>query len=142
MKKTHHCGELNENDVRKSVRLIGWINSIRDHGGLFFVDLRDREGITQLVFDPKNPELSAINTLRDESVIEVEGEVTLRPQETINCKLKTGKVEVVVKKLIVHNICEVLPFPLEDNKADAVGEDLRLTYRYLDLRRSKKAPEV
>ena len=137
MKKTHHCGELNENDVRKSVRLIGWINSIRDHGGLFFVDLRDREGITQLVFDPKNPELSAINTLRDESVIEVEGEVTLRPQETINCKLKTGKVEVVVKKLIVHNICEVLPFPLEDNKADAVGEDLRLTYRYLDLRRSK-----
>ena len=137
MKKTHHCGELNENDVRKSVRLIGWVNSIRDHGGLFFVDLRDREGITQLVFDPKNSELSAINMLRDESVIEVEGEVTLRPQETINCKLKTGKVEVVVKKLIVHNICEVLPFPLEDNKADAVGEDLRLTYRYLDLRRSK-----
>ena len=90
MKKTHHCGELNENDVRESVRLIGWINSIRDHGGLFFVDLRDREGITQLVFDPKNPELSAINTLRDESVIEVEGEVTLRPQETINCMLKTG----------------------------------------------------
>lgn len=98
---------------------------------MFFVDLRYREGITQLVFDPKNPELSAINTLRDESVIEVEGEVTLR-----NSKLKTGKIEVVVKKLVVHNICEVLPFPLEDNKAD-VGEDLRLTYRYLDLHRSK-----
>ena len=106
------------------MRLIGWINSIHDNSGLFFVDLRDRKGIT-LVFDHKNPELSSIDMLFDELVIEVEGEVTLRPQETLNCKLKAGKVEVVVKKLIDHNICEILSFLLEDNKTDVVEEDLR-----------------
>lgn len=119
------------------MRLIGWINSINYQSGLFLIDLLDREGISQLVLDPKNLELSAVNILVDESVIEVEGEVTLRRKETVNSKLKTEKFEVIVKKLIVHNICNVLPFPLTDNKADSVREDLHLMYRYLDLLRSK-----
>lgn len=117
--------------------MIGWINSINYQSGLFLIDLLDREGISQLILDQKNPELSAINILVDESVIEVEGEVTLRRKETVNNMLKTEKFEVIVKKLIVHNICNVLPLPLTDNKADSVREDLHLMYRYLDLLRSK-----
>jgi len=132
-KRTHNCGELNGSHQKNSVVLMGWVQSLRDHGGLCFIDLRDREGITQLVLDPGVFE-DDINKLRPESVIEVEGVVELRPSETINRNLPTGDIEVHVQKLIIHNICQVLPFPL-DEKAEKVSEDLRLTYRYLDLRR-------
>ena len=124
---------MNKSHQKNSVVLMGWVQSLRDHGGLCFIDLRDREGITQLVLDPEVFE-SDINRLRPESVIEVHGVVELRPSETINRSLPTGDIEVHVQKLIIHNVCQVLPFPL-DEKAEKVSEDLRLTYRYLDLRR-------
>ncbi|MDR2628962.1 MAG: aspartate--tRNA ligase [Puniceicoccales bacterium] len=137
MKKSHHCNQLTVDDIGAKVRLIGWVHAIRDHGGLFFIDLRDREGITQLVFDPSNDRLQAVHSLRDESVIEICGTVSQRPPDTVNGKITTGAIEVVVDELIIHNVCDVLPFPMSDLKIDGVGEDLRLTYRYLDLRRPK-----
>ncbi len=136
MKRTHTCNELHAQHVGETVKLIGWIQSIRDHGGLTFIDLRDREGITQIVFDPQNDNLQSIKDLRDESVIEIIGIVSKRPENTINNRLFTGSIEVVANSITVHNICDVLPFPL-DEKTDNVNEDLRLAYRYLDLRRQK-----
>lgn len=112
---------------------MGWVQSLRDHGGLCFIDLRDREGITQLVLDP-NQFQEALTALKPESVIEVCGTVRRRPQETVNKRITTGEIEVQVNGIEIHNICQTLPFPLDD-KADRVSEDLRLTYRYLDLRR-------
>ncbi len=136
MQRTHHCAELTQSDTGRDVVLIGWINAVRDHGGLVFVDLRDRAGLTQVVLDPQNTALAAIiPTLRDESVIEIAGKVQPRPPETINPKLATGHIEVHASRITVHNHCATLPFPLEDEKAEKVNEDLRLTYRYLDLRR-------
>ena len=132
-KRTHNCGALNKSHEAQGVVLMGWVQSLRDHGGLCFIDLRDREGITQLVLDPQRFG-NQIAELKPESVIEIHGTVTLRPAETINSNLPTGEIEVQVKDLIIHNICHTLPFPL-DEKAEKVSEDLRLTYRYLDLRR-------
>ena len=131
--RTHRCNVLRRTDEGRSVVLIGWVHSIRDHGGLCFVDLRDREGITQLVLDPQVFE-KEISALKPESVIGVHGTVRLRPLETVNAALPTGDIEVSVEKLTLHNLCQTLPFPL-DEKAEKVSEDLRLTYRYLDLRR-------
>ncbi len=139
MRRTHHCSELTSAHAGKQVTLIGWVNTVRDHGGLIFVDLRDREGITQIVFDPNNAQFADVgHRLKDESVIEVTGKVELRPAETVNSKLVTGEIEVVASKLTIHNTCSVLPFPMDDAQADKVNEDLRLTYRYLDLRRPSR----
>ena len=132
-KRTHSCGALNKSHEAQAVVLMGWVQSLRDHGGLCFIDLRDREGITQLVLDPQKFG-TQIADLKPESVIEIHGAVALRPNETINYNLSTGEIEVHVKDLIIHNTCQTLPFPL-DEKAEKVSEDLRLTYRYLDLRR-------
>ncbi|MDR0418468.1 MAG: aspartate--tRNA ligase [Puniceicoccales bacterium] len=138
MRRSYHCGALTRKNMGEVVRLIGWIQSIRDHGGLIFVDLRDRKGITQIVFDPKNDVYSTLlPVLKDESVIEISGMVNLRPNDTANPHIATGEIEIVADMLKIHNIAETLPFPLEDSKADKVSEDLRLTYRYLDLRRPK-----
>ncbi len=138
MKRTHHCNELGKKNQGHSVTLIGWVQSIRDHGGLIFVDLRDREGITQIVFDPRKAQFANIShTVKDESVIEIVGSVESRPTETINNRLATGEIEVHAESVIIHNICKTLPFPLEDERADRVNEDLRLTHRYLDLRRPR-----
>jgi aspartyl-tRNA synthetase len=138
MKRTHHCGELNQAQVGREVTLIGWVNAVRDHGGLVFVDLRDREGITQVVLDPQSAAFVAAQPgLHDESVLQVTGKVELRPPETVNAKLATGSIEVVAAGVTVHNVCATLPFPLDDELADKVNEDLRLTYRYLDLRRPR-----
>ncbi len=136
MKRTHHCCELTKDDADKEVVLVGWIATVRDHGGILFIDLRDREGLTQIVFDPdlfESPE--SLQQLKPESVIEIKGNVKPRSVETVNPNLKTGEIEVFAQTLIIHNVSQVLPFPLEDEKADKVNEDLRLTYRYLDLRR-------
>ncbi|MDR2372345.1 MAG: aspartate--tRNA ligase [Puniceicoccales bacterium] len=138
MRRTHHCSALTKKDVGKSVHLIGWIQSIRDHGGLIFVDLRDREGITQIVLDPKNDAYAPLlPTFKDESVIEISGTVRLRPDDTANSHIATGEIEIIADALKICNIANTLPFPLEDSKADKVNEDLRFTYRYLDLRRPK-----
>ena len=136
MKRTHDCNELRPENAGSSANLIGWIDSLRDHGGVFFLDLRDREGKTQVVLDPDNAELSALfSKLKPESVIEVSGEVRSRDEGTVNTNLPTGGIELFAKSITVHNQSKTPPFPLDDS-ADKVSEDLRLSYRYLDLRRS------
>lgn len=135
MKRSHNCNQLRKENAGSSATLIGWIDSLRDHGGVFFLDLRDREGKTQVVLDPENQTLSELfSKLKPESVIEVSGEVRNRDTGTENANLETGDVELFANGIIVHNQSKTPPFPLDDS-ADKVGEDLRLTYRYLDLRR-------
>ncbi len=139
MKRTHHCAQLTKADIGASVSLSGWVDSIRDHGGIIFIDLRDRKGITQVKFDPKaNAELGARAAhLRPESVASVSGSVVARPEGTVNAAMPTGGVEVDAAQLEILNASETPPFPLDDAGGDKVNEDMRLTYRYLDLRRPK-----
>ena len=137
MKRTNTCNELTSADKGKSVTLIGWVQSVRDHGGIIFVDLRDREGITQVVFHPECPVYRDAQKLKDESVIQIFGTVAMRENDTVNPSLKTGEIEGVADNMIIHNGCETLPFPLDNERADKVNEDLRLQYRYLDLRRPR-----
>lgn len=138
MLRTHNCNCLSAADAGKKVTLIGWVDTVRDLGGVRFVDLRDREGITQIVFNPSNAEVHEIaKGLKDESVIQVTGTVTLREAETVNEKLATGTIEVVAEEIVIENVCAPLPFPMEDDKADRVNEDLRGEFRYLDIRRPR-----
>ena len=137
MKRTHHCSQLTKEDAGKSVQLCGWVDSVRDHGGILFIDLRDREGLTQIVLDPANKELEAkFSFIKPESVIAVSGVVNERLGDTVNEALATGAIEVHAETLEILNISKTPPFPMDDS-ADKVGEDLRMTYRYLDLRRSR-----
>ena len=139
MKRSHHCAQLRTADIGAAVSLSGWVDSIRDHGGIIFIDLRDRKGVTQFKFDPKsNAELGArAGRLRPESVASVAGKVVARPEGTVNAAMPTGEVEVNAAELEILNMSETPPFPLDDEGGDRVNEDLRLTYRYLDLRRPK-----
>ncbi|MEP7249767.1 MAG: aspartate--tRNA ligase [Spartobacteria bacterium] len=134
MYRTHHCNALRAEDIDVQVTLSGWVHSRRDHGGVVFIDLRDREGLTQVVFRPEeNAEVAkAAHHLRDEDVIQVEGRVAPRLTGTQNPNLATGAIEVLPARLTILNRAEVLPFPLD---AGNINEDLRLTYRYFDLRR-------
>ncbi|HEV3064598.1 MAG TPA: aspartate--tRNA ligase [Chthoniobacterales bacterium] len=134
MYRTHHCNELRASNVGQEVKLAGWVDSRRDHGGVIFIDLRDREGLTQVVFRPEEfPEVAAsAHTLRSEDVVQIVGKVALRLEGTQNPKLTTGEIEVVASSLNILNRSEVLPFPLD---SEVGNEDLRLTHRYLDLRR-------
>lgn len=134
-RRTHTCGELRLQDVGKTVTLCGWVHAYRDHGGLVFIDLRDRYGMTQVVFDPAtDPEMHALaRDLRSEWVIAVEGTVTARPQGTRNPKLATGDIEVRAQSLEVLNRADTPPF--EISSTEPVNEEVRLRYRYLDLRR-------
>jgi aspartyl-tRNA synthetase len=129
------CGDLRKDDVGTTVELNGWVNRRRDHGGLIFIDLRDRDGITQIVFDPQHPAFSEAEKLRNEDVLRVRGGVRNRPGGTENAKLATGNVEVGVEELEVLNRSLVPPFPV--NSDEDVDENLRLEYRYLDLRRPR-----
>jgi aspartyl-tRNA synthetase len=139
MKRTHHCNELRPAHIGKTVTLSGWVHSRRDLGGLIFIDVRDREGRTQTVYDPSvmRPEVfNLASSLRSESVITVTGEVRLRPPGTTNPKIATGTVELAVTNLELLNQAAVLPFPIDDPEAASkVNEELRLQHRYLDLRR-------
>ena len=143
MKRTHHCNELRPEHAGLTVTLTGWVHSRRDLGGVLFIDLRDREGRTQTVFDPQDlpKEVFEVAThLHAESVIEIIGKVRVRPAGTNNDKIKTGQIEVLVKEMVVLNHAEVLPFPVDDPEvASKVNEELRLQYRYLDLRRPEMA---
>ncbi len=134
--KKQGCTELNESDIGKTALLAGWASTIRDLGGIIFVELRDKTGLFQLVADPTiNPEVHKIlSKIKPEYVIQVEGEITKRPDDTINNKLKTGTIEMYPESVNVLSIAQTLPFVLDD---DNVSEDVRLKYRYLDLRREK-----
>ena len=134
--RTHHCNALRPAHIGQTVTLTGWVNSARDHGGVIFVDLRDREGMTQVVFRPEeNPTAAeASHELRDEDVIQLVGKVEKRLEGTTNANIETGEIEIVVTEFKVLNKAAVLPFHLDK---DLSNEDLRLKYRYLDLRRSR-----
>jgi aspartyl-tRNA synthetase len=134
--RTHTCGELRKIHVGQTVQLCGWVSVRRDHGGLVFIDLRDRYGLTQVVFNPeKNPDVHQVaKDLRPEFVILVQGNVSERPKGTENSKLPTGEIEVLAQYLEILGSAQTPPFPIED--LTEVSEDLRLKYRYLDLRRS------
>ncbi len=133
--RTHLCGEVSTKEIGSGIKLVGWTNKWRDHGGVVFIDLRDRSGLVQVVFSPEvDVEIhKAAHRIRNEFVIQVEGEVRERPEGTVNPSIATGQVEVVVKKLKVLNECKPLPFMVED-ETDA-SESLRYKHRYLDLRR-------
>lgn len=139
MKRTHHCAQLTAADLGATVSLIGWVDTVRDQGGIIFVDLRDRRGVTQIQLEPHdNAALGqVIKHLKPESVIEVAGKVIRRPAGTENAALPTGEIEVNATAVEIHNVADTPPFPLDDAGGDKVNEDLRLTYRYLDLRRPK-----
>jgi aspartyl-tRNA synthetase len=139
MKRTHHCGELTPADLGRTASLVGWVDSLRDQGGIIFIDLRDRRGITQVKLEPNsNADAGArAAQLKPESVIGVTGRVVRRPEGTANPNLPTGEVEVDATTIEIFNLSETPPFPLDDAGGDKVNEDLRLTYRYLDLRRPR-----
>src|SRR3990170_3406165 len=115
-KRTDYCGSLGVEDLEREVILMGWVQSKRDHGGLIFVDLRDREGIIQVVYNPQlNIEAhQKAGLLKDEWIVAVKGTVTRRPQETINPNIKTGEIEITVKEIRILNTSKVLPFPIEN----------------------------
>ncbi len=139
--RTHHCNALRSSDVGSSVTRSGWVASRRDHGGVIFIDLRDREGLTQVVFRPEeNPAVAELShQLRSEDVVRVSGLVARRLAGTENPRLLTGEIEVVAGTLEILNSADVLPFPIDERIAN---EDLRLTYRYLDLRRPEMAANL
>ncbi len=134
MYRTHTCNELRKIDIGKQVTLAGWVHVSRDHGGVIFIDLRDREGLMQVVFRPEeNAEVAKeAHHLRSEDVIEVTGRVAARVPGTENPKLATGDIEVIPNRLRILNRADALPFPID---AEIHNEDLRMTYRYYDLRR-------
>ncbi|MGX0909690.1 aspartate--tRNA ligase [Staphylococcus caprae] len=139
-KRTTYCGLVTEELLNEKVTLKGWVHNRRDLGGLIFVDLRDREGIVQIVFNPDFSEeaLKVAETVRSEYVVEVEGVVTKRDAETVNPKIKTGQVEVQVSNIEVINKSETPPFAINEENVN-VDENIRLKYRYLDLRRQELA---
>jgi aspartyl-tRNA synthetase len=134
--RTHTCGELRSTQVGADATLLGWVHRVRDLGGVLFIDVRDRAGVTQVVFDKDDEALIAkAKRLRSEFVVGVVGKVRRRSPETVNPKLPTGEVEIVVKQLAVLNEAKTPPFPIADETP--VSEDVRLKYRYLDLRRPR-----
>src|ERR1700722_11670118 len=131
MRRTHHCGQLSKAELGATVTLLGWVDSVRDHGGILFIDLRDRKGITQVKFDPQVSQGLAAQAaqVKPESVISVTGKVVPRPEGTVNPALPTGEIEVDATALEILNLSDTPPFPLDDAGGDKVNEDLRLTYR-------------
>ena len=143
MNRTNVCGELRLSNVDNIVNLAGWVSRRRDHGGLIFVDLRDRSGIVQIVFDEATLGAEAFDlaeTLRNEFVVQVSGTVRARSEDTINPKMATGEIEVVVSKLNILNKAKTPPFYIQDGID--VDENVRLKYRYLDLRRPEMQQNI
>ncbi len=139
--RSHYCGELNEAHVDQEVTLCGWVHRRRDHGGVIFLDLRDRDGISQVVFDPDTVESFAIaEGVRNEFVVKVVGRVRLRPEGTMNADMPTGKIEVLGKQLEILNEARTPAFQLDEHAE--VGEDVRLRFRYIDLRRPEMAERL
>lgn len=142
-KRDYWCGDLTENNIGETVRLLGWVDTVRDHGGVIFINLRDREGIVQVVFDPSkidNQLYEKAKRLKSEYVIGVRGLVSRRPAGTENPKLKTGNIEILAQELLILNTSKPLPFQIEDDIK--VNEETRLRYRYLDLRRERMKKNI
>jgi len=138
--RTHYCGELNQQDIGQVVSVCGWVNRRRDHGGVIFVDLRDKKGMLQVVFDPDDAAMfSLAESLRNEFVLKVDGIVRIRPEGTLNKDMPTGEIELLAQNLQVLNVSETPPFQLDD---DEVHDDLRLRYRYIDLRRPEMQKRI
>jgi aspartyl-tRNA synthetase len=135
--RTHTCGELTASDVGEEVSLAGWVHKRRDHGGIIFIDLRDRYGRTQITFDPAIDEVSwkEADKLRSEWVVNVSGVVCARPKDMVNDKLPTGEIEVSARTVKILNKSQTPPFEIEEENADEINENLRLQYRFIDLRR-------
>lgn len=131
--RTHTCGQLRAEHVGQTVRLSGWVNRKRDHGGLLFIDLRDHYGMTQCVIDMSSPLMSIVEHVKNESVVTVTGKVVARPDETLNERLPTGAVEMDIAEFVVQSAAD--PLPMQVNAEADTGEDVRLKYRFLDLRR-------
>ncbi|MCI5168215.1 MAG: aspartate--tRNA ligase, partial [Candidatus Electrothrix sp. GM3_4] len=138
LRRTHDCNTLGLDNLDQEVVLMGWVLRRRDHGGVIFIDLRDRYGITQVVFNPEiNPDVhSKAHQLRSEWVLAITGKVEARPGDMANTKLKTGEIEVRVNDLRILNTSKTPPFPLDEDSE--ISDNIRLQYRYLDLRR----PEI
>lgn len=132
--RTHYCGDINETSIDDTVTFCGWVHRRRDHGGVIFLDVRDREGIVQVVFDPDTVDaFNVADSVRSEYVVQIVGRVRGRPDGAINDNMRTGKIEILGKEITVLNKAQTPPFPL-DGYTD-VGEDIRLKYRYMDMRR-------
>ena len=138
--RSHYCGKVTEELIDQEVTLCGWVNRRRDHGGVIFIDLRDREGLVQVVFDPDRAEIFEIaEQVRNEYVLRMTGRVRLRPEGTANPELTSGKIEILGLDLEVLNASETPPFQLDDT---GVNDDLRLQYRYVDLRRDEMQQRI
>ena len=138
--RTHYCGELRAEHIGKTVTMCGWVDRRRDHGGVIFIDLRDRTGIVQIASNPeKTPQsYSQIDSLRNEYVVQVTGIITQRPEESLNSKLPTGEVEIYADEVkLLSAVSQQLPFQVSSTDTESVKEELRLKYRYLDLRRER-----
>jgi aspartyl-tRNA synthetase len=138
--RTHYCGELQGKNIGETVTLCGWVDRRRDHGGVIFLDLRDRTGIVQIVSDPdRTPDSYGLaEKLRNEYVVQIEGRVTQRPEDSLNPKIATGEIEIYADKIeLLNGINRQMPFQVSSYEEEAVREDLRLKYRYLDLRRDR-----
>ena len=132
--RTHFCGLIDENLISQTVTLCGWVDRRRDHGGVIFLDMRDREGGVQVVFDPDTDEhFQRADSVRSEYVLRITGRVRARTAETVNPNMASGKIEVLGKSLEILNAAQTPPFPLDEHHS--VGEDVRLRYRFMDLRR-------
>ncbi|NER03973.1 MAG: aspartate--tRNA ligase [Okeania sp. SIO3C4] len=138
--RTHYCGQLNSNNIEETVNLCGWVDRRRDHGGVIFLDLRDRTGIVQIVSDPeRTPDSYQIaGDIRNEYVVQITGRVSRRPKESLNPKLPTGEVEIYADDIkLLNSLGKQLPFQVSTAETESVREELRLKYRYLDLRRER-----
>ena len=133
--RTHHCAALSSEQIGQTVRLSGWVHRKRDHGGLVFIDLRDHYGLTQCVIDSDDAAFSTIETIRNETVVTITGTVKARSEDTVNANLPTGEIEVHIAEAAIQSVAYTLP--LQVNSDEDSGEDIRLKYRYLDLRRSR-----
>ena len=143
--RTHYCGELRASDIDKTVTLYGWVDRRRDHGGVIFLDIRDRTGVVQIVSDPQRTPDSyeQANTLRNEYVIKVTGRVSRRPDDSLNPRLPTGEVEIYADNIeLLNAVRKQLPFQVSTADSEPVKEELRLKYRYLDLRRERMAKNL
>ena len=138
--RSHYCGHINTSLIDQEITLCGWVQRRRDHGGVIFIDLRDREGIAQVVFDPDREEAFAIaDSVRNEFVLKIRGKVRQRPEGTINAEMATGEVEVLGYEIEILNKAQTPPFQLDD---DHVNDDIRLRYRYVDLRRPQMQKNI